>query len=166
MTDLTDEQIKAAYAALVEQHTGRDMAYHQRNGTTGLEFARIAFGAGVALAAQQPSQRAEPYAYEFGRDNGDGTYSIVIERGTLVKDGPNSWRYGPPDNPYPGHAVKPLYAAPQPSRQALEPLTEDEATRALRFGPSSKTMADAVTRRLAAKNGLAVAPAAQGGGHG
>lgn len=50
MADLTDEQINAAYAALVEQHTGRDMAYHQRNKTTGLDFARRAFEAGASFA--------------------------------------------------------------------------------------------------------------------
>ncbi|ESZ63758.1 hypothetical protein NL532_32055 [Mesorhizobium sp. C120A] len=48
---------------------------------------------GKALAA------AEPYAHEYGKTNGDGTFSVVIERGE-------------PKNPVPDWPVKALYAAP------------------------------------------------------
>lgn len=55
----------------------------------------------------------EPYAYEFGRDNGDGTFSVVIERGSLVHVGAGPfWTYGPPKDPHPDWPVKPLYTLP------------------------------------------------------
>jgi hypothetical protein len=42
---------------------------------------------------------AEPYAHEYGKTNGDGTYSIVIERGV-------------PKSPVRDWPIKPLFAAP------------------------------------------------------
>lgn len=42
--------ITEAFERLVQEYTGRDMAYHQRNKTTGLDFARRAFEAGVSFA--------------------------------------------------------------------------------------------------------------------
>lgn len=47
MPDATQQE-REAYAAFVEQYTGRDMAYHERNGTTGLDFGLAAFLAGRA----------------------------------------------------------------------------------------------------------------------
>ena len=41
-------QDRAAFERLVLQLTGRDMAYHNRNGTTGLDTAWICYRAGVA----------------------------------------------------------------------------------------------------------------------
>lgn len=46
-TDATQQE-REAYAAFVEQYTGRDMAYHERNGTTSLDFGLAAFLAGRA----------------------------------------------------------------------------------------------------------------------
>jgi len=48
---------------------------------------------------------AQPYAYEYGRSNGDGTFSVVIERGQ-------------PRNPVKDWPVKPLYAAPVAAQKA------------------------------------------------
>lgn len=42
--------ITEAFERLVQEYTGRDMAYHKRNKTTGLDFARRAFEAGVSFA--------------------------------------------------------------------------------------------------------------------
>jgi len=46
-----------------------------------------------------------PYAYEYGRSNGDGTFSVVIERGE-------------PNSPVSDWPVKPLFATPQPAPDA------------------------------------------------
>ena len=51
----------------------------------------------------------DPYAYEYGRSNGDGTYSVVIERGQ-------------PRQPVEDWPVKPLYAAPISDPIAQEPV--------------------------------------------
>lgn len=56
MPDATQQE-REAYAAFVEQYTGRDMAYHERNGTTGLDFGLAAFLAG---RASLPSSGEEP----------------------------------------------------------------------------------------------------------
>lgn len=39
-------------------------------------------------------QEPKPYAYEFGRSNGDGTYSVVIEKGSPV-DPVHDWPITP-----------------------------------------------------------------------
>ncbi|MER8941306.1 hypothetical protein NKH82_17625 [Mesorhizobium sp. M0915] len=49
----------------------------------------------------------EPYAHEYGKTNGDGTFSVVIERGK-------------PKNPVPDWPVKPLFAHPLP-KASIEP---------------------------------------------
>lgn len=49
---------------------------------------------------------ASPYAHEYGKTNGDGTYSVVIERGN-------------PRNPVPDWPVKPLFA--HPPKAPIEP---------------------------------------------
>ncbi|WP_050593827.1 hypothetical protein [Mesorhizobium sp. LSHC414A00] len=59
---------------------------------------------GKALAA------AEPYAHEYGKTNGDGTFSVVIERGE-------------PKNPVPDWPVKALYAAPVDHPEVDAPVT-------------------------------------------
>lgn len=117
---------------------------------------------------QQPSQGAEPVLYAVigpdGKiaDNGE-TLCVACDRTSVADD----CFYLNDEQDAGEFRVAEFRVAPQPLRQALEPLTEDEATRALRFGPSSKTMADAVIRVFCDKHGLELrAPAAQGGGHG
>jgi hypothetical protein len=66
----------------------------------------------AALKAPKQGETPKPYAYEFGRSNGDGTYSIFIERGDAVQTGPRSFESGPPRDPHPDHPVKPLYEHP------------------------------------------------------
>ena len=40
------------------------------------------------LEQPEPVQEpVKPYAYEYGRDNGDGTYSVVIEKRLKEKNG-------------------------------------------------------------------------------
>jgi hypothetical protein len=61
----------------------------------------------AALAAQEPAQSVEPepYAYEQGRSNGDGTYSVVIEK--YLRDPVKDW------------PVKPLYTHPAPAKPCI-----------------------------------------------
>lgn len=67
--------------------------------------------------AQAPAASAEgapkPYAYEYGKDNGDGTYSVVIERGDLVKVSDTEYVYGAPKRTVAEWPVKPLYLEPR-----------------------------------------------------
>lgn len=87
-----------------------------------------AWQARAALAPSPGVDAAEqkPYAYEYGRSNGDGTYSVVIDRGSLVRLGPNAYGYGPPTDAHKDRAVRPLYAAPSPAASADEWLKEAE----------------------------------------
>lgn len=52
---------------------------------------------------------AKPYAYEFSRSNGDGTYSVVIERGSLVEVAPRKFEYAEPRYASNDMPIKPLY---------------------------------------------------------
>jgi hypothetical protein len=85
------------------------------------EIRSMAYDALAAPPAQPEKQAAQdkPYAYEFGRSNGDGTYSVVIERGDLVEVAPRKYEYAAPSDAVKDHPVKPLYdAPPAPSQQA------------------------------------------------
>lgn len=59
--------------------------------------------------------RPKPYAYEFGRSNGDGTYSVIIDRGDLVQVAPNQYEYAEPKDAVKDHPIKRLYAFAPPS---------------------------------------------------
>lgn len=52
----------------------------------------------------------EPYAYEFGKDNGDGTYSITFSRGELEQVSPREYKYAEPKGYVREHPPKALYA--------------------------------------------------------
>lgn len=73
------------------------------------------------LAALRESREqqavARPYAYEFGRSNGDGTYSVFIERSLPAKSHPD-W------------PVKPLYT--RPAEQAVTEAMVEAAVQAVR----------------------------------
>lgn len=53
----------------------------------------------------------KPYAYEYSVSNGDGTYSIVIDRGTLKEFAPRKYEYVAPKNASRDIPVKKLYTA-------------------------------------------------------
>ena len=67
---------------------------------------------------------AKPYAYEYGRDNGDGTYSVIIDKGDLIQTAPAVYNYVRPQNARKDWPIKELFDAPpaQPA-QRTEPLT-------------------------------------------
>lgn len=97
----------------------------------GVKQSRALFALREALAQQQQAAEPvaqKPYAYEYGVDNGDGTYSIQIDRGSLIHTGVQ-YEYCAPRNPHPEHPVKPLYTHPAPTQQ---PLTDDELRNVLR----------------------------------
>lgn len=84
---------------------------------------------GMVLWWNQPAQQQEPvaqkpYAYEYGVDNGDGTYSVRIDRGPLIHTG-IQYEYCAPRNPHPEHPVKPLYTPP-PASKPWVGLTDEE----------------------------------------
>lgn len=58
---------------------------------------------------------AKPYAFEFGKSNGDGTYCVIIERG----DEGYVERFAVKDWP-----IKPLYASAQPEAVITEEMVE------------------------------------------
>jgi hypothetical protein len=72
----------------------------------------------------QPEQEpvAKPYAYEYGRCNTDGTYSVVIEKGDLVQTMPAVYNYVRPRNAHKDWPIKELFDRP-PQRK---PLTNGE----------------------------------------
>lgn len=64
------------------------------------------------MAAAKP-EADMPYAFEYGKDNGDGTYSVTITRGAIPS-------YMKPVKDWP---VKPLYTAPpSPDAELVELL--------------------------------------------
>lgn len=66
------------------------------------------------VPAQEP---VKPYAYEYGRDNGEGTFSIVIDRGSLSMTRPGVYNYVRPENAHKDWPIKELFdhpPAPQP----------------------------------------------------
>lgn len=109
--------------------------------------------------AEQPAQQQEPvvqrpYAYEYGVDNGDGTYSVKIDRGPLIYTGVQ-YEYCAPRNPHPDHPVTPLYTSPQPSKQwvGLTDEERDSITRSIQGGYGSDTkVARAIEAKLREKN--------------
>jgi hypothetical protein len=73
----------------------------------------LAWG-GCSVCKAQPAQEpvAKPYAYEFARDNGDGTYSVFIERGDLIQIRPTVYEYARPKNVHKDHPIKELFDHP------------------------------------------------------
>lgn len=71
--------------------------------------------------AAAPDVEQEPYAYEYGRDNGDGTFSVVMNKGMITQLGENE--YG---DCHPGifaskeWPVTPLYLRPQSAPEAAK----------------------------------------------
>ena len=63
-----------------------------------------------------PEVEQKPYAYEYGRDNGDGTFSVVMNKGVVKQLGENEYGYCHPgifaSKEWP---VTPLYLRPQPA---------------------------------------------------
>ena len=70
---------------------------------------------------QQPADEpvAKPYAYEYGRDNGDGTHSVVIDKGSLVQTQPAIYNYVRPTNAHKDWPIKELFDRPQPAALAI-----------------------------------------------
>ena len=69
-----------------------------------------------AMLAAAPAVEQKPYAYEYGLDNGDGTFSVVINKGSFAQLKENEFGYLPPfDTASKEHPVTPLYLHPQPA---------------------------------------------------
>jgi hypothetical protein len=69
------------------------------------------------IEAELAKPEQEPYAYEHGFLNGDGTYSIAITRGDFAKLGENKYGYTyPTKNTTKDFPVKKLYTSPQPHK--------------------------------------------------
>ena len=78
--------------------------------------------------AAQPAPVQEPYAYEYGRDNGDGTYSVVIDKGSLAQTQPAVYNYVRPQNAHKDWPIKELFDRPPAQPAQRKPLTEDQRT--------------------------------------
>jgi hypothetical protein len=69
--------------------------------------------AGLTTPTAAPVQEpVKPYAYEYGRDNGDGTYSVVIDKGSLVQTQPAVYNYARPQNAHKEWPIKELFDHP------------------------------------------------------
>ncbi len=86
---------------------------------------KYGYDAGLAEQPAQQEPVAKPYAYEYGRDNGDGTYSVVIEKGDLVQTAPAVYNYVRPRNAHKDWPIKELFDRPQ-AQPAREPLTDEQ----------------------------------------
>lgn len=174
MTDLTDEQIEDLAIAVFTASQGPSPIADKLERIDGIIRA--------ALAAQQPSQGAEPEGWRLVPVEFVRGFSTLAHNYSLTAVPPDYYRGTEGDafsNAYRrcgqdlAKLRSMLTAAPQPSRQALEPLTEDEAWD---LGPGDEAtwtyqdvqyFAAKVVGRFCEKNGLELrAPAAQGGGHG
>jgi hypothetical protein len=72
-------------------------------------IVRTGYNAALARTPLRIQGDAKPYAYEYGKANGDGTYSVVIERGDMVKVSDNEYVYGPPKRAVKDWPIKHLY---------------------------------------------------------
>jgi hypothetical protein len=77
-----------------------------------------------AVPVQEP---VKPYAYEYGRDNGDGTYSVVIDKGSLVQTQPAVYNYVRPQNAHKNWPIKELFDRPPAAQPA--PVQEPKFVR-------------------------------------
>ena len=74
-----------------------------------------------AMLAAAPEMEQEPYAYEYGASNGDGTFSVVMDKGRLSQLGETEYDYC-----HPGifaskeRPVTPLYLHPQPAPEVAK----------------------------------------------
>jgi len=57
---MTEKELNDAFDTFVLEYTGRDMAYHKRNATTGLEFARMAWLEAFRLDGAHLEAQPEP----------------------------------------------------------------------------------------------------------
>ena len=72
-----------------------------------------------AMLAAAPAVEQKPYAYEYGLDNGDGAFSVVINKGSFAQLKENEFGYLPPfDTASKEHPVTPLYLHPQQAPEA------------------------------------------------
>ncbi len=77
-----------------------------------------------AAPVQEP---VKPYAYEYGRDNGDGTYSVVIDKGSLVQTQPAVYNYVRPQNAHKNWPIKELFDRP-PAAQPVPNVQESSTS--------------------------------------
>jgi hypothetical protein len=73
---------------------------------------------------QEQKPVAKPYAYEYGRCNADGTYSVVIEKGDLIQTEPAVYNYVRPRNAHKDWPIKELFDRP-PQRTWVSLSDED-----------------------------------------
>ena len=76
-----------------------------------------------AAPVQEP---VKPYAYEYGRDNGDGTYSVVIDKGSLVQTQPAVYNYARPQNAHKEWPIKELFDHPPAAQRQWVGLTDED----------------------------------------
>lgn len=89
-----------------------------REGCTEVSIQEYAAKAAAILESvtSAPAVEQKPYAYEYGLDNGDGTFSVVINKGSFAQLKENEFGYLPPfDTASKEHPVTPLYLHPQPA---------------------------------------------------
>jgi hypothetical protein len=94
----------------------------------GKDEAVTALRQALSNSVEQPAQQepvAKPYAYEYGRDNGDGTYSVVIEKGDLVQTAPAVYSYVRPRNAHKDWPIKELFDRPPASKPWVGLTDED-----------------------------------------
>ena len=114
--DKTQEALKLALEALRDYRRSDD------------DRVSVAMGILQEALVEQPAQQepvAKPYAYEYGRNNGDGTYSVVIEKGDLVQTAPAVYNYVRPRKAHKDWPIKELFDSP-PASKPWVGLTDEE----------------------------------------
>ena len=124
---------------------------------TEAEKTAYAFGWFKALESvrEKPAQQepvAKPYAYEYGRDNGDSTYSVVIEKGDLVQTAPAVYNYVRPRNAHKDWPIKELFDHPPAQRTWVGLTDEEELQLAGIMDKSRHWLVAAVEAKLKEKN--------------
>jgi hypothetical protein len=96
---------------------------------------------------QEPVEH--PYAYEYGRNNYDGTYSVVIEKGDLVQTSPAVYNYVRPRNAHKDWPIKELFDRPQ---RTWVGLTDAERSQLVTLHHGWNEYAQAIEAKLKEKN--------------
>lgn len=103
-----------SFKATFNEHTNHPMKY-EPSGTNLFDAVQAEAMVRYMLDGMPAAADGrKPYAHEYGRSNGDGTFSVVIERGE-------------PKRPSPDWTIKPLYQA-EPATLAVP----EEMVKALR----------------------------------
>jgi hypothetical protein len=145
---MSKEAMKLALEALELSAVTVDSFGVQQKTHEAITALREALAEQPAPVQQEPV--AKPYAYEYGRDNGDGTYSVVIEKGDLVQTAPAVYNYVRPRNAHKDWTIKELFDRP-PAQRTWVGLTSEELDEMFSKTLKGKKLVNWVAKAIEAK---------------